>query len=120
MFKALFFVLIIVCFSSAKKHSEAKEVKTVGIVEVSDRSFTGNPSQLMLTVINDSEYAYYTIENPDEVLFRSIGKRIRFNGKVKIKELVDTIKFKHDTTRFIPDTIFKKMIEITNYDFIKE
>ena len=123
MLKILLLIFLVASSVSAKKSSEVKEVRTVGIVQVSDRQgnlFTGQPIQLMVSVINDSEYVYYVIEKPDDIFFKNIGKRVEFSGKAYVKTIIIAPKSKYDPDSLTQDTLHKNLVEIKDYNFLKD
>lgn len=128
--KKILILFLVCCFSFAlPKHYEVKKAGIVKAFERSGNIWTGQPTKLLIEVINDSDYAYYHIVNPDPVFFNSIGKKVTFSGKVNVKIILDTVLFKIDTIETFSktktffeknikvDTIYRNFLTIDDYNF---
>jgi uncharacterized protein YxeA len=83
--------------SEPNKRGKEYFVKTTGEVKVFELDNSHQPKKLAIYVNNDSEYAYYIIEDKTSPLFKHIGEKTTLWGKAKTRLILDTIKMEIDT-----------------------
>jgi hypothetical protein len=105
-------------------------VCTTGEVLVWDRVanlWAGTPKSLYISVISDTQYAYYFVTEPDPSLFKNVGKVVSFCGKVRVAKIVDTQSLSYDTVAYfgskkqvvkkelVVDTMYRRILSIEDW-----